>query len=39
MSEAMGREAILPLFAGLWAGLIVLSLVFRQDDPAAGSDT
>ena len=35
LSEAVGRESILWLFAGLWTGLIVLSHVFRADDPAA----
>lgn len=35
VAEAFGRESILWLFAGLWTALIVLTLVFRGDDPAA----
>ncbi|UJR86928.1 MFS transporter [Sandaracinus amylolyticus] len=34
VSESLGREAILYLFASLWTALIVLSLIFRKDDPA-----
>ena len=31
--HAFGGEAMLWLFAGLWAGFVVLSVVFRRDDP------
>lgn len=34
ISEALGRPAILYVFAALWTILIVLSLIFRRDDPA-----
>lgn len=33
--HAFGGSAILWLFAGLWAVFVVLSLVFRRDDPRA----
>lgn len=33
LSYALGREVILYLFAALWSALIVISLVFRRDDP------
>lgn len=35
LAYALGREVILYLFAALWTGLVVLTLVFRRDDPAA----
>jgi MFS family permease len=34
LAFALGREAILYLFAALWTVLVVLTLVFRGDDPA-----
>ncbi|MDQ3034402.1 MAG: MFS transporter [Myxococcota bacterium] len=34
VSETVGREAILYVFAALWIGMIVLSVIFRKDDPA-----
>jgi MFS family permease len=36
VSEALGRPSILFVFAALWTGMIVLSLIFRRDDPAVG---
>ena len=35
LSQATSRESILWLFAGLWSALVLVSLVYRKDDPAA----
>jgi predicted MFS family arabinose efflux permease len=37
VSETMGRASIIEVFASLWIVMIVLSLIFRKDDPATRS--